>query len=46
MKKKTDIKTEDVDFERNKEELTFKPNIEDSLRRGEKYLKDKEYIPI
>lgn len=39
--KRTDVRSEDVDFEKNKGELTFKPNIQGSLLRAEKYQSSK-----
>ncbi len=40
--KRTDVRSEDVDFEKNKGELTFKPNIQGSLLRAEKYQNSKK----
>ncbi|CDW84802.1 UNKNOWN [Stylonychia lemnae] len=32
-----DVKSEDVEFEKNKKELTFKPNIQSSMQRASQY---------
>ena len=37
--KKGDVKTEDKDFEKNKQECTFKPSIGDPLKRANKVIK-------
>ena len=37
--KKSDVRTEDVEYSRNVAECTFKPDIKNSVRRATKYVK-------